>query len=290
VSVSLHLTPRAAEVASELELAMNAPGEDLAPAALAIAKVEYPSLDAAPYLALLDRMGEQASARMGSAGDAPFEEAVRAFNEYFYDEQGFSGNREHYDDPRNSFLNQVLDRRTGIPITLALVYIEVARRADVPVEGVNFPGHFLVRASDEIIIDPFHSGALVAEHDCRVLLREHLGDDAAFDRSLLYPATRHQIITRMLVNLKRSYVRLRSMPQARIVADLLVMLDASALDELRDRGLLAYHMDDFAAALRDLETYLRLTPKTEADEEAKQEYEQIWEHVKNLRRRVASFN
>jgi regulator of sirC expression with transglutaminase-like and TPR domain len=94
----------------------------------------------------------------------------------------------------------------------------------------------------------------------------------------------------MLVNLKRSYVRLRSMPQARIVADLLVMLDPSALDELRDRGLLAYHMDDFSAALRDLETYLRLTPKTEADEEAKQEYEQIWEHVKNLRRRVASFN
>jgi regulator of sirC expression with transglutaminase-like and TPR domain len=278
-------------IAADLERALNTPGDALAPAAMAIARLEYPRLQAAPYLERIETLGREAARRVSRGGPgATLEARVAAVSRFLYDEQGFSGNREHYDDPRNSFLNEVLDRRTGIPITLALVYIEVARRADVPVEGVNFPGHFLVRASDEIIIDPFHSGALVAEHDCRVLLREHLGDDAAFDRSLLYPATRRQIITRMLVNLKRSYVRLRSMPQARIVADLLVMLDPSALDELRDRGLLAYHMDDFAAALRDLETYLRLTPKTEADEEAKQEYEQIWEHVKNLRRRVASFN
>jgi regulator of sirC expression with transglutaminase-like and TPR domain len=278
-------------VAADLDRALNSPGDALAPAAMAIARLEYPRLKPAPYLERIDALGREAARRVSRGGPgATLEARVAAVSRFLYDEQGFSGNREHYDDPRNSFLNEVLDRRTGIPITLALVYIEVARRADVPVEGVNFPGHFLVRASDEIIIDPFHSGALVAEHDCRVLLREHLGDDAAFDRSLLYPATRRQIITRMLVNLKRSYVRLRSMPQARIVADLLVMLDPSALDELRDRGLLAYHMDDFSAALRDLETYLRLTPKIEADEEAKQEYEQIWEHVKNLRRRVASFN
>jgi regulator of sirC expression with transglutaminase-like and TPR domain len=278
-------------VAADLDRALNLPGDALAPAAMAIARLEYPRLEPAPYLERIEALGREAARRVSRGGPgATLEARVAAVSRFLYDEQGFSGNREHYDDPRNSFLNEVLDRRTGIPITLALVYIEVARRADVPVEGVNFPGHFLVRASDEIIIDPFHSGALVAEHDCRVLLREHLGDDAAFDRSLLYPATRRQIITRMLVNLKRSYVRLRSMPQARIVADLLVMLDPSALDELRDRGLLAYHMDDFSAALRDLETYLRLTPKMEADEEAKQEYEQIWEHVKNLRRRVASFN
>jgi regulator of sirC expression with transglutaminase-like and TPR domain len=163
------------------------------------------------------------------------------------------------------------------------------------VDGINFPGHFLVRASETgadepIIIDPFHEGAVVAESDCRALLKEHVGDEAAFDRSLLEPATRRQIVTRMLVNLKRSYVRLRSMPQARAVADLLVMLDPSALNELRDRGLLAYHLDDFSAALRDLETYLRLTPRSDADPDSKAEYEQIWEHVKNLRRRVASFN
>src|SRR4051812_27550531 len=123
---------------------MDAAGDDLAPAALAIARVEYPSLDSKPYLALLDRMGVEARARVRQAGDDP----IGAFNEYLYDEQGFVGNRERYDDPRNSFLNEVLDRRTGIPISLAVVYLEVAHRAGLLVDGVNFPGHFLLRVRD----------------------------------------------------------------------------------------------------------------------------------------------
>ena len=137
-------------------------------------------------------MGEEASARIGSAGRGPFEDAVRAFNEYFYDEQGFRGNRDRYDDPRNSFLNEVLNRRTGIPISLAVVYLEVARRAGLRVAGVNFPGHFLLRAplatptrlaDDVLIVDPFHKGAFLSEIDCRELLRQHVGDAAAFDHS-----------------------------------------------------------------------------------------------------------
>lgn len=312
---SLHLQPRAAQVATELEQAMNTPGEDLAPAALAIARVEYPSLHTTPYLDLLDRMGEEASARIGSPGRSPFEEAVCAFNEYFYDEQGFSGNRDRYDDPRNSFLNEVLNRRTGIPISLAVVYLEVARRAGLRVVGVNFPGHFLLRAplaaharaSDDIlIVDPFHKGAFLSEIDCRELLRQHIGDAAAFDRTLLEPATRHQIVVRMLVNLKRLYVRMRSFPQARFISGLLLTVDPSAIVELRDRGLLAYHLQDFAGALRDLEAYLRLLPKhtasaddadplagdsnDDADPERESEHAQIWEHVKTLRKRVAGFN
>ena len=320
VTVSLHLQPRAAQVGAELEQAMNTPGEDLGPAALAIAKVEYPSLEAGPYLDLLDRMGEEASTRIGAPGQSPFEDAVRAFNEYFYDEQGFSGNRERYDDPRNSFLNEVLNRRTGIPISLAVVYLEVARRAGLRVAGVNFPGHFLLRAPltparaalgaagthDEVlIVDPFHKGAFLSEIDCRELLRQHVGDSAAFDRTLLEPATRHQIVVRMLVNLKRLYVRMRSFPQARFISGLLLSVDPSAIVELRDRGLLAYHLQDFAGALRDLEAYLRLLPRhTVASEDVnpldrdsdddtpgdESEHAQIWEHVKTLRKRVAGFN
>src|SRR5436190_11818213 len=171
-------------------------------------------------------------------------------------------------------------------------------------EGVNFPGHFLVRAPDvaeDVIVDPFHAGAQLSEIDCRQLLREYVGDETAFDRALLATATRQHIVVRMLVNLKRLYVRMQSFPQARAIADLLLAVDPSALSELRDRGLLAYHMEDFASALRDLETYLRLMPRGAADEEQEMESgdadeqpasesAQIWEHVKTLRRRVAGFN
>ena len=248
-----------------------------------------------------------------ATGEIPFEESVRAFNEYLYDEQGFTGNRDRYDDPRNSFLNEVLDRRTGIPISLAVVYLEVARRAGLRVDRRQLSGTFPAararwqrrRGSDDVlIVDPFHGGALLSEFDCRQLLRQHVGDEAAFDRTLLEPATRHDIVVRMLVNLKRLYVRMRSFPQARFISGLLLTVDPSAIAELRDRGLLAYHLQDFAGALRDLEAYLRLLPKhgpaddpdplpAEDDEESEgggSEHEQIWEHVKTLRKRVARFN
>jgi regulator of sirC expression with transglutaminase-like and TPR domain len=199
----------------------------------------------------------------------------------------------------------VLDRRLGIPISLAAVYLEIGRRAGLRLDGVNFPGHFLVRvrSDEDMIVDPFHAGALLSEVDCRQLLRQHLGEEAAFDRGLLATATRQHIVVRMLVNLKRLYVRMRSFPQARAAADLLLAVDPSALAELRDRGLLAYHMEDFASALRDLEAYLRLMPRDadavdaeplESDHgdggEPASESAQIWEHVKTLRRRVAGFN
>jgi len=307
-SVPLSLQARLPRITEELLRATNEPGPALVPAALAIAGVEYPALDPAPYVQRLERMGEAAEGRMQRHAGAPLHVVIATLNAYLYEELGFSGNRERYDDPRNSFLNEVLDRRVGIPISLAIVYLEIGRRAGVRLEGVNFPGHFLVRApespsgaDEELIIDPFHSGALLSEVDCRHLLRQHLGDEAAFDRSLLATATRQQIVVRMLVNLKRLYVRMNSFPQARAIADLLLAVDPSALAELRDRGLLAYHMEDFAAALKDLETYLRLMPRGEAPDpdspepatdgdEPASESAQIWEHVKTLRRRVAGFN
>jgi len=288
-------------LAEQLAAAADRPGPDLAAPAFLIARIEYPHLDPGPYLDRIDAYGEAALHRVAAhAGhDAPLGIRVEALNGYLFSELGFFGNREQYDDPRNSCLNEVLDRRTGIPISLALVYIEIARRAGLRAEGINFPGHFLVRVLDDLhtddpgeglIIDPFHAGAILNEHDCRGLLHRHMGEDAAFELHLLARATRRQVLVRMLLNLKRIYVRWRSFPQARTITDLLLAIAPSSLSELRDRGLLAYHMNDFPSALKDLEEYLKMSRLLEADDEQRKETEQVWEHVKALRRRVASMN
>ena len=288
------------------------PDPDLAVAALMIARVEYPKLDAGPYLDQLDAFGREAERRVAAAvavpGDAPPRvdpdryARVMVMNEYLFKELRFVGNERQYEDPRNSFLNEVLDRRTGIPITLALLYMEVARRAGLHVEGINFPGHFLLRCparrglsySEDLIIDAFHGGALLSEDACRELLRRHSdGDDeeqAGLESHLLRHATKPQILARMLLNLKRVYVRMHSYPQARDVTELLLAVDPSAINELRDRGLLAYHLKDFSAALRDLQAYLQLASAATVDDEEREEHAQIWEHVKTLRRRVATLN
>jgi regulator of sirC expression with transglutaminase-like and TPR domain len=286
------------ELLSALVDASNTTGTALAPAALVIARVENPHLDPDPYLARLDAMGDAArrviERHASSTGDMSPQSGVKALNEYLFDELGFTGNREKYEDPRNSCLNEVLERRTGIPLTLSIVYMEVARRAGLHMDGVNFPGHFLVRCpqahSAHLVIDPFHAGALLSEHNCRLLLQKHVGSEVAFSRSLLAPATRDQILVRMLLNLKRIYVHMRSFPQARDVTELLLALTPSALSELRDRGLLAYQLNDVTGALKDLQAYLKLSSMSEPDKETKAEHQQIWEHVKTLRRRVAALN
>ena len=244
----------------------------LAPAALAIARMEYPQLDASRYLRTLDRMGDDAADRLATLGDeADLLRRIAGISTYLFKEQGFAGNRKHYDDPRNSFLNNVIDRRTGIPITLALVYIEVSRRAGLRIDGVNFPGHFLLcvhpgapdgtaaLAADggQLILDPFHGGAILSELDCRKLLRTHAGDEVPFDRRLLARATKPEIIVRMLVNLKRIYVRMRSFPQAHAVTELLLALDPRPRPSCATAGLLAYHLNNYPAALAGLEAYLR---------------------------------
>jgi len=271
----------------------------LAPGALIIATVEYPGLDASDYLRRLDAIGDEALARVAAdAGvDGPLHTRIEAINRCLYGTLGFRGNRDRYNDVRNSCLNQVIERRTGIPITMAIVYMDVARRAGLRVEGVNFPGHFLLRVRDGagaadgpgLVIDAFNDGAILTEQDCRTLLARQ--DEAMpFRPELLARASRRQVFARMLVNLKRLYVQSRSFPQAHAVTDALLTLSPSSLAELRDRGLLSYHLHDYAAALRDLEEYLRLLTLTDRCDESREETTQVWDHVKSLRRRVASLN
>ena len=286
-------------LAHTLTAACNAPGTGLAGAALVVARIEYPRLRPEPYLEQLDGLGQAALDRVeryaAATGDRSVRGRARAVGAYLFEEERFAGNRDKYADPRNSCLNQVLERRTGIPITLSIVYLEVARRAGLEADGVNFPGHFLVRCPDDegtpgLVVDPFNRGALLSEQDCRRLLEQHAGADVPFQRSLLAPATRAQIVVRMLFNLKNLYVHMRSFPQAYAVTELLVAMNPSALSELRDRGLLAYHLNDVSSALHDLQAYLQLASMSGSGEQDSEERQQIWEHVKTLRRRVAALN
>jgi regulator of sirC expression with transglutaminase-like and TPR domain len=270
---------------------------DLARAALVIARIEYPELDPRPTIACLDDLGERGARRLNAIHDAPVRSRIAELNRLLYDDERFAGNRAHYGDFRNSLLNVVVERRTGIPISLGLVYIEVARRAGLEVFGVSFPGHFLLRVPADagndtggaIVLDPFDGGRELDERGCRTLLLKHAGDDTRFDRALLEPCTGRQFLARMLNNLKRTYVEQRSFPQALLATELVITVDPSFDVELRDRGLLAYHLDDFPGALRDIEQYLRLHrwTDTEADHD---ERDRLREHVTTLRRRTAGLN
>lgn len=270
---------------------------DLARAALTVARLEYPNLGFSAPLATLDRLGARAAARLNAMDGAPLAVRVAALNTVLFEEERFAGNRARYDDFRNSCINAVLDRRLGIPITLALIYMEVARRAGVTVLGVGFPGHFLMRVpadtpnGRDLILDPFNGGASIDAEECRALLARQIGglnEDVPLDPTLLQPCAPRHMLARMLNNLKRTYIELRSFPQARRVTDLLLTVDPTLVSEVRDRGLLAFQLDDFPAALRDLENYLWLGPKVE--DPSAEERRRVWNHVKALRRRVASLN
>jgi regulator of sirC expression with transglutaminase-like and TPR domain len=232
---------------------------DLAEASLLIASGEYPDLDVPRYLERLDEMGREVRGRL-PRGSGP---ALDCLNAYLFGEEGFRGNVEDYYDPRNSFLNDVMDRRTGIPITLSTVYIEVARRAGLGVFGVGLPGHFLVgalAAGRPILVDPFHGGALLSEADCQKRLDRVYEGRVRLEREMLAPCPRKGILARMLRNLKVIYVKVDDYPRALRTIDLLLRLDPRSAEDLRDRGLLHAAYGCYGLAAADLEACLALAP------------------------------
>jgi len=236
---------------------------DVALAALLIAQEEYPRLDVSAYLDRLDELA--AGARDSVRADMPPAKQVAALNRYFFVERGFTGNGDNYYDPRNSFLNDVVDRRTGIPITLSVVYSEVAQRLDLPIYGVSFPGHFLAKyvGEPEIIIDPFF-GTIITPAECTQRLQGIYGADARLDRRMLRPASPREILVRLLSNLKQIYVEQSQLTRALGCIDRILLLAPDLPRELRDRGILYQRLECFAAALRDIERYLQLAPEDDA--------------------------
>ena len=245
--------------------ALAAAGErtDLARAALAIARIAYPDLDPAPYLRQLDDLA--AAVRPRLYPQAPPEAAVTELAGYLFGECGFRGNQEEYYDPRNSYLNDVLERRTGIPITLAVVLIETGARLGLGLEGVGFPGHFLVRVAGSrgpLLLDPFFGGRPIGERELLARYRAFVGSDApVLPPDALATTGTPAILTRMLRNLLRAYLDQKDHAHALAAADLLLVLVPDSADEVRVRGLLYEHLECFGAALGDFRRYLELAPE-----------------------------
>jgi regulator of sirC expression with transglutaminase-like and TPR domain len=234
---------------------------DLAWAALLIAREEYPELDLRLYLDRLDEMAGAVRRRLAAGRSA--EEAIAALNGYLFEQEGFHGNEKDYYDPRNSFLNEVLDRRTGIPITLSTVYIEVARRAGVAADGVGLPGHFIVKVSaggGDLLVDPYHGGLRLSEEDCQERLDRIYGGRLKVDSAMLAPCGRKSILARMLRNLKAIYLKTGEQERALRTLDLLLEVTPHSGEDVRDRGLLYATMDCYALAARDLQAYVDLFP------------------------------
>lgn len=230
---------------------------NLAAAALYIAQEAYPDLDVDTYLHALDEMAHEVRQRLPE--EAYPLKIIRTLNQYLFTELGFAGNTKNYYDPRNSFLNDVMDQRTGIPLTLSLVYLEVARRIDFPMAGVGLPGHFLIRPTLEemaIFVDPFHGGEIMFEEDCRDRLREIYGEGAKLQPQHLEVVGPKALLSRMLSNLKMIYLHQRDIAKALGAMDRILLMFPEAAPELRDRGLIYYQQGRLTEALYDLEQYL----------------------------------
>lgn len=247
---------------------------DLLPAVLAIARDEYPQLDVEgvrrSVLALAEGLRERTDAH------APVAEKVQRLNQFLFVEQGFAGNHAEFYDPRNSYLNDVLERRLGIPISLAVLQIECARALDLPLEGVSFPGHFLVRLPMDdgiLVMDPYHRGRSVDIDELRQRARPHCGDRDVDDQQLLHmlaPASNAAIIARMLRNLKGIYAEREAWHKALRCADRLIRQGLSAIEDVRDRGLFYLRLGLGPHALGDLRQYLARVPDAD-DAEAVRE-------------------
>jgi regulator of sirC expression with transglutaminase-like and TPR domain len=266
------------------ELVRRADGRiDLGRAALSIARWQYPALDADAYLERLDGL---ARAVDGTRRSTDALGRLHRLREYLFVEQGFAGNREDYYDPRNSLLNDVLDRRRGIPITLSLVLMEVGKRLGLAIEGIGLPGHFIAGArlgDSQILLDPFNGGALLTPEECEGLVGSVLGREVTLSPEHYAPVSSRQFLTRMLANLKGAYWRREEWDRVVGVIDRLLLLNPKAATEWRDRGVAWSNLGELRRGLGDWERYLTEFPDAE-------DHETVKSHLRRARQKLAQQN
>lgn len=235
------------------------PRFDLAATALCPAQEVYPDLAPTRYYQQLDAIADTIRHHLSAY---PLK-TIQAINQQLYTELGFSGNQINYYDPDNSYLNRVLERRVGIPITLALIYLEVAQRLDFPMAGVGMPGHFLVCPTVEnmeVYVDPFNQGNVLFKADCQTIFHQLYGANAAWNDTYLKPISSKRLLARLLTNLKLIYLNQRDLSHTLTMLDYLLLLFPNEPGNNRDRGLVHYQLQNLLAARSDLETYLAHSP------------------------------
>jgi len=259
-------------------------GLEMDRAALELARIEYPNLEVDAFLRILDSYAGELSGRLAAGADG--RAYVQTANTYLFEELGFKGNSANYYDPRNSCLNDVIVERTGIPITLAVVYLEVARRLGKPVFGIGLPGHFLAQYRDSdysIYIDVFNGGRLLTAAQCFEVARQVTGAEVQDDERLLLPVNKRQIVMRMVNNLRGVYLFRRAYSKALETLDLMLTANPESAEDYKQRGIVHFQMKNARAARADLETYLRLAPDAE-DRPA------VEKHLRSVRAYLAGLN
>jgi regulator of sirC expression with transglutaminase-like and TPR domain len=260
------------------------PSFDLARAALLVAAETNPNVDVDGHLHTLDTWAEQLRALLQPEWNNL--QKLARLRHFLFEVLRFRGDHEDYYSPSNSMLNEVMERRLGIPLTLSIIFMELGWRVGMPFEGVGFPGRFLVRLTGEprdLLLDPYRDGRSVHEEDCRHMLEEISGGKLELRDAYLNSVTKHDMIARLLLNLKGAYLRADDDEGALAAVDRLLVLHPEDLEEVRDRGLLLYRLRRYSPALEDLNRYLAARPEAS-------DRESIETHVTNLRRLLASLN
>ena len=238
------------------------PNYNLIEKCLKLAQIlEYHDLDIAKYVERINEIGN--SIRMKISGVKNPTYLISILNEYLFDELGFCGAEEDYYDPGNSFLNTVLDKKTGIPITLSIIYAEVAKNIGLDLKIVGFPGHVIVKYKNEIILDPFYRGRLLTIEDLEEILDRNFGDGVEFVPEYLNEATTEQLLTRLLRNLKNAYTQSYAYDNAMKCTDMILGMQPESPEEIRDKGILEERLLRYDKALPLLNKYLELQPEAD---------------------------
>ena len=252
------------------------PQINLAKAALIYAKYEYPKLKIQDYLTTLDKISQRIKDKLPE-NLYPLK-VIKTINQHLFQELEFKGNKTNYYDPDNSYLNQVIDKKTGIPITLSVIYLEIAKRLDFPMVGIGMPGHFIIRPEFEnvgIFVDVFNQGEILFKEDCEIKLQEIYQQPVTLENHFLIPLSNQQILGRMLTNLKYIYLNRQEYPKMLRIIELLLQLFPNHPLEIRDRGLLYYQLRQWEKATTDLQLYLSILPTAEDAQTIRQLLQQM---------------